>query len=265
MFSIDELLQPGTINEAAEILKNYPGIVVLGGCGFLKMGSRQIEKAMDLSRCGLEKIQESENEIQLGAMTTQYDVELNPSLKQLFNGLLPRAIGNILGTQFRRCATIGASVYSKYGFSDILPSLLVLNVEVELIKNGRMSLPEFLEKPIVQDILTRVYIKKDQRHASYQNLRNASSDFPILNAAVSRLGSQWTIAVGARPGRAQIALEASRLLSEMPIEHMDANVIAQSVSQELTFGSNNKASSDYRRAMCAVLVKRAIREVLSCK
>jgi len=34
MFTIEELLQPRTISEAAEMLNEYPGIVVLGGCGF---------------------------------------------------------------------------------------------------------------------------------------------------------------------------------------------------------------------------------------
>jgi len=265
MFTIDELLQPRTITEAAEILKEYPNIVVLGGCGFLKMGSRQIAKAMDLSKCALEEIQETEDEVQLGAMTTLYDVETNPAMQQIGNGVVSRAIGNILGTQFRRVATIGASVYSKYGFSDILPALLVLDVEVELIKNGRMTLREFLDKPVAQDVLTRVYIKKQPYCASYQNLRNAGADFPILNAAVSRRGTQWTIVVGARPGKAQIAGGASSELSAMPLEQMEEDGIAKQTSQELTFGSNNKATAEYRRAMCEVLVKRAIREVMSCK
>ena len=264
MFTIDELLQPQSLAEAGEMLSASPDLVVLGGCGFLKLGSRRIGKALDLSRCGLGNIMEENDHICIGAMTTLYDIEKNPSLLQFFNGVLPRAIGNILGTQFRRCATMGASVYSKYGFSDILPALLVLDTEVELLKNGRMALPEFLAKPITRDILTRIYIKKDQRHAAYQNLRNASADFPMLNAAVSKQDNQWKIVVGARPGIAQLAAAASRLLSERQIEHMNAEEVAEHVAQELTFGNNNKATADYRRAMCKVLVKRAIGEVVSC-
>jgi len=97
-------------------------------------------------------------------------------------------------------------------------------------------------------------------------LRNAGADFPILNAAVSRRGNQWTSTLsGARPGKAQIASGASSALSAMPFEQMDAGAVAQLTAQELTFGSNNKATAEYRRAMCEVLVKRAIREVVSCK
>ena len=265
MFTIDELVQPETLGEASAILTDSPDVVVLGGCGFLKLGSRRIRKAMDLSRCGLGSIGENTESIQIGAMATLYDIETHGSLRGLFNGIVSKAVGNILGTQFRRCATMGASVYSKYGFSDIIPPLMVLDTDVELLKNGRMPLKEFLDKPITRDILTNIFIKKDDRQASYQNMRNASADFPILNAAVSKAGNRWTVVVGARPARAQIAVEASRQLSEMTEDTIDAGRIASIVSQELSFSGNNKATAEYRQAISQVLVKRAIEEVLSCK
>lgn len=265
MFTIDELLQPTTLSEAALLLEKTPDAVILGGCGFLKLGARHIRTAMDLSHCGLAEIVDHTEIIQIGAMATLYDIESNETLRGCFNGVLPRAVANILGTQFRRCATIGASVYSKYGFSDILPVLLVLNTEVELLKSGRMPLQVFLDKPIARDVLTHVYIHKDSRNASYQNLRNASADFPILNAAVSCFQEKWTIVVGARPAKAQIATNASNQLSNMPIMASDSANIAEIAAQELTFGKNNKATAEYRREISKILVKRAIEEVLACK
>ena len=265
MFTINELLQPSSLEEASAMLTANPETVVLGGCGFLKMGSRRIAKAMDLSRCGLNGIRETETQIELDAMTTLYDIETNPPLNQFFDAILPKAVGNILGVQFRRCATIGASVYSKYGFSDILPALLVLDTEVELMRAGRMQLAEFMDKPVVRDILLRVVIHKDKRHAAYHNLRNASADFPLVNAAVSRHQGQWMIVGGARPGKAMLAAKASQYASEQSIEQMNAVEIAAKAAEELTFGSNNKASAEYRRSMFAVLAERALEEVLACK
>jgi CO/xanthine dehydrogenase FAD-binding subunit len=265
MFTIDELLQPGTVGEAAEILKLTPDVVVLGGCAFLKMGSRHISLAMDLSRCGLNAITETAEMIEIGAMATLRDLEKNVALKQYFNAVVPRAVGNIIGVQFRSCATVGASVYSKYGFSDLLTALLALDTDVELINNGRMSLGAFMDKPYPRDILTRIFIKKDDRYASYQNLRNAAADFPMLNVAVSRFGNQWTIVVGSRPLRAMVAVEASRKISSTPVNELDIDAISLAVSTELSFGKNSNASAEYRQAMSQVLVKRAIEEVLSCK
>lgn len=264
MFTIDELLQPGTVGEAAEILKRIPDVVVLGGCAFLKMGARKIPTALDLSKCGLDAIIENDETIEIGAMATLRDLEKIPVLNRYFDAVVPRSVGNIIGVQFRSCVTVGASVYSKYGFSDLLTALMVLDAEVELINNGRMPLADFMDKPYPRDILTRIFIKKDDRHASYQNLRNASADFPILNAAVSRYGTRWTIVVGARPLKAMIAVETSKKLSSMPVDQWDVAAMAESVSQEISFGKSSSASAEYRRAMSVVLVSRAIREVLSC-
>lgn len=263
MFTIEKLYQPLTLTEMAEILTRHPDITVLGGCGFLKLSSRKIATALDLSCCDLNTIQENEQYIELGAMVTLRDVERNQSLNQLFNAVLPKAVSHILGVQFRSCATIGASVYAKYGFSDILPALLSLDTHVELLRGGRMPLEDFCVKPISRDILTRIIINKDIRRVAYQHLRNAGAEFPLLNAAAARHGSQWKLIVGARPGRAEIARQASILLTNSSVESVDITAAVTAVSEELSFGSNNKASAEYRRAMSRVLVKRAIEEVLA--
>jgi CO/xanthine dehydrogenase FAD-binding subunit len=265
MFTIAELIQPHTVEEAYNALLEKPDNTILGGCAFLRLGSKKIATAIDLSQCNLSQIIEREDEIELGAAVTYRAVETAPVFSQYFNGVLPRAVGHIIGVQFRNTVTVGASVYSKYGFSDFITALLALDAEVELFKAGRMTLAEFLEKPYSRDILTRIFIKKEARVAAYQDLRTSASDFPILNAAVSRLGDAWTVVVGARPLKAQIAKAASQALSAAAPGQIDASAVAAMAAEELTFGNNAKASADYRKAMCEVLVKRAIKEVLACK
>ncbi|WP_341456074.1 hypothetical protein [Garciella nitratireducens] len=51
----------------------------------------------------------------------------------------------------------------------------------------------------MRKIFYQKYIRKNKRQASYQNLRNNASDFPILNVVVSKQKEQWKIVVGARP------------------------------------------------------------------
>lgn len=263
MFTIETLYQPQTLSEVKQMLAKHPDATILGGCGFLKLSNRKISVALDLSRCALDMITETEQQIELGAMVTLRDIELYPALNQWFDGVLPKAVSHILGVQFRSSATIGASVYAKYGFSDILPALLALESQVELLFGGRMSLEDFLRKPIARDVLTRIIITKDERRVSYQNLRNAGADFPLLNAAVSRHGSDWKVIVGARPARAEIAVQAGKLLANSTNGTVDTVAAAAAAAVELSFGGNNKASAEYRQAMCQVLVKRAIEEVLA--
>lgn len=265
MFTIKNLVKPETIEEAYNLLVEKRNNTLLGGCAFLRMGSRAIFNGIDLSNLNLDYIHENNDYIEIGAMTTFRELETHPLLTQYFNGVLPNAVGNIIGIQFRNVVTVGATVFSRYGFSDLITALLALGAEVELYKGGRLSLEKFLEKPHEKDILTKIFIKKNHRKAVYKDIRISASDYPVLNLTVSRLDNNWTIAVGARPFRAKIATKASLELSKdnFTDEHIDS--VASIAAEELNFGSNMRGSKEYRKAMCQVLTKRAIKEVLQCK
>lgn len=271
MFTLRDIIQPETQEEAYELLSKQKSNTILGGCAFLRLGSKRIGTGIDLGKLNLEQITEREGYIEIGAMTSFRDLETNPLLKEAFNGIIPRAIGNIIGVQFRNGVTVGGSVFSKYGFSDLIPALLALDTEVELYKAGRMPLSEFLEKSFEKDLLTHIRIRQEERSATYQNLRISASDFPVLTVAVSRVGEAWKIVVGARPRTAQLALKAAEQLSLVLSEAKDQGIdkaleaIADQVAEELSFGTNARGSAEYRKAICKVLVKRGITEVLACK
>ncbi len=265
MLTIGNLVQPDTIEEAYKVLTDKRNNTILGGCAYLRLGSQRIGTAVDLSKLNLNYIKEQDEYIALGCMTTFRDVETSPALQGYFNGVLPKAVSNVIGVQFRNIVTVGASVYSRYGFSDLITALLALDTEVELYKGGRMSLEIFLNKPPEKDILTRILIKKSARKAVYQHVRKSASDYPVLNVAVSRLENKWTIAVGARPQRAAIAQQASEELSKGNITDEKIGRIASIMAEELSFGTNLRGSATYRQAISSVLVKRAITEVVQCK
>ncbi|MBU2701874.1 CO/xanthine dehydrogenase FAD-binding subunit [Sporomusaceae bacterium BoRhaA] len=261
MFTIDQFVQPATLAEAYELLVSSKTNRILGGCAFLRMTSLRIATAIDLSQLGLNEVNEHDDRIEIGAMTTFRQIETHPLLKQYYCGLLPKAVGNIMGVQFRNIVTVGASVYSKYGFSDLITALLALDTKVELYHNGRMTLAQFLNTPVQKDILTKIIIKKDERLASYEQLRNSASDYPILTVAVSSFEDKSWIVVGARPSCATIAHQASLELSKGIATDDDISRIADLASNECSFGSNMRGSAKYRKAMACELVKRAIKEV----
>lgn len=264
MFTIVNIAQPASIEEAYGILIQKRTNAVLGGCAFLKMGSQRIDTGIDLSNLGLNYIEQRDGFIEIGATTTFREIETSALLLERFSGILPQAVGQIIGVQFRHVVTLGASVFSRYGFSDLLTALLVLDTEVELYKHGRMALQEFLSRPPLRDILTRIYIKADCGDAAYQCLRNSASDFPILNAAASYIGNEWHISVGARPGRAVLAIKAAAMLTGVRLQYKDIERAAECAAEELTFGSNMRGTAQYRKSLCKVLVKRAITGVAEC-
>lgn len=264
MFTLLEFFQPETLEDAYNKLVARKTNTILGGCAFLKMGSKRIGTGIDLSKLNLNYINETDNYIEIGASTTFRDIETNETLNSYFNGVLKEAVKDIIGVQFRNIVTVGASVYSKYGFSDFITALLALDTEVELYKGGRLSLQDFLIKPYEKDILTKIYIKKNERKASYKSLRNSKSDYPILNVTVSKLNDDFKIVVGARPATAKISIDASKFLSKEGFSEASLNKALDIMSSELIFGTNMRATYEYRQAISKVLVKRAIMEVIKC-
>jgi CO/xanthine dehydrogenase FAD-binding subunit len=265
MFTITDLVQPTTIEEAYSILISKKNNTLLGGCAFLRMGSKRIGTAVELSKLDLNYIKEVEDHIEIGAYTSLRELEINEVTKEYFNGILGKAVSDIIGIQFRNVVTIGATVFSKYGFSDLITALLALNTEVELYKGGRMSLEEFLNRPYEKDILVKVIIKKEDRKAIYGSFRNSSVDYPILNVSVSRFGKEWKLVVGARPTTAKVAVKASQALTEGEFSEELAEKACNIAAEELSFGTNMRGSAEYRQAICKVLLKRTIMEVSACK
>ncbi|MCO1600762.1 FAD binding domain-containing protein [Desulfosporosinus nitroreducens] len=265
MFTILDLVQPDNLAEAYQILSDKRNNTILGGCAFLKMGKKRINTGIDLTKLKLNYIQEKDGFIEIGAMTSLRDIETHPLLTEHYNGVLPQSVRDIIGVQFRNGVTVGASVYSRYGFSDLITALLSLDTEVELFKAGRMPLADFLARPKEKDLLVRLWIKKTKRQASYLSFRNSASDYAVLNVAVSMLNNRWTIAVGARPSKASIAISASALLSLEGATSETIEEAAKRTSEELSFGTNTRGTATYRKALCRALVKRGIMEVLACK
>jgi CO/xanthine dehydrogenase FAD-binding subunit len=128
----------------AYALNQKRSAVILGGACWLRLSPRRIiGTAIDLSGLGLDQIEDTDDEIRLGAMVTLRQMELSAALADLTGGVLQELLRHIVGVQFRNLATIGGSISGRFGFSDILTLLLVLDAQVELYQAGRMKLSEF--------------------------------------------------------------------------------------------------------------------------
>lgn len=217
---------------------------IIGGNLWLRLSNPNIGKAIDLSNLGLNRIEETADEFQIGAMVTLRQLELNTGINTAFQNIFRDAVKDIVGTQFRNSATVGGSIWGRFGFSDVLTAFLAVDTEVELFHAGRVALADFVNMKQDNDILVRVIVKKSGRTCSYQALRIASTDFPILACCVSKKGTEWNFSIGARPAKAVL--------------HTGTPDDLQSIIDNTVFGTNSRASKEYRTAMADVLLKRAI-------
>ncbi|GAA0715157.1 FAD binding domain-containing protein [Paraclostridium ghonii] len=263
MFTITDIVQPSTLEEAYSILTKRKNNQILGGTAFLRMGKKRIGTGVELSNLNLDYIKEDDNFIEIGAMTSLRSLETSEIINSNFK-ILTDAVRDIIGIQFRNVVTVGGSVFSKYGFSDLIVALLCLDTEVETYKGGRISLDDFLNKKYEKDILTKIYINKNNKKSVYKSMRNAKSDYPILNVSVSNIDNEFKICIGARPQRAKIAKEASKFLSSNQLNDENIEMAIDLIKNDVEFGTNMRASKEYREQISKILVKRAIMEVTKC-
>lgn len=258
MFTIDKYIVAENLEQAYELNKNRRNVII-GGMMWLKMGRKRIGTAIDLSALGLNTIQEDDESFKIGCMCTLRDVEVHEGLKNTFNNIFSKSVENIVGVQMRNLATIGGSIYSRFGFSDILTALLSLDCYVELYKGGIISLDEYLNLPLDNDILVNIIIKKDGRKVIYSSHRMSATDFPVLTCAVSKKDNKWYVVHGARPMKANLSQFE---LSASP--HQDEiNAAVTKVVEETTFGTNIRGSKEYRQILADVLAKRNIDAILN--
>lgn len=247
MFTIREYKKAESLEEAYTLNQKKSNRVI-GGMIWLKMETLNVGTAIDLSGLGLDTIEETENEFRIGAMVSLRDLELHAGLESCTNGAVRESVRHIVGVQLRNLATLGGSLYSRFGFSDVLTMFLALDAQVELYKGGIVPLCEFAEQKKDRDILVRVIVPKKNAKFSYQSVRNSQTDIPVLTCAAVKDENGYRFAIGARPGRAMLFAPAGDTAEQM----------AEAVQNEVQTGSSLRGSAAYRKHLVGVLVRRAV-------
>mgnify|MGYP000311208099 CR=1 FL=1 len=212
MMTIREYKRAESLEEAWQLNQKRPNRV-LGGMIWLKMENINVGTAIDLSGLGLDTIEETDEGFSIGAMVTLRQLELHPGLAAYTDGAVRESVRHIVGVQFRNLATVGGSIYGRYGFSDVLTMFLTMDSYVELYKGGIVSMADFVSMKMDNDILIRVIVKKRACQIAYMAVRNQSTDFPVLTCCVSKLEGKYRAVIGARPKRAKLVSDENGIMA----------------------------------------------------
>ena len=240
MMTIREYKRAESLEEAWQLNQKRNNRVI-GGMIWLKMENINVGTAIDLSGLGLDKIEETAEGFSIGAMVPLRQIELHEGLNAYTEGAVRESV--------RR------SIYSRFGFSDVLTMFLALNASVELYKGGIVPLSEYAQRPYDRDILVRVIVPKEQAAFCYQSVRNSQTDFPVLTCAAAKTAGGFRLAIGARPGKA-VLYTLQPNAAETP--ELTAARFAAEVRANIRTESNMRGSAEYRNHLAGVLVKRAV-------
>ena len=254
MITIQKYIRAQSLEEAYTLNQSRQNRII-GGMLWLKMSSLRIHTAIDLCGLGLDTIEETDEEFRIGAMATLRQLETHAGLNRYLQGTAAAAVGSIVGVQFRNMATVGGSLWGRFGFSDVLTLFLAADSYVELYKGGIVPLKQFAEMKPDRDILVRLIVKKTPGSFSYRSMRIQRTDFPVLTCAAAQFEGMVRIAVGARPHKAIIAAEEA-----LPAGGITeaAKALAQKTADAAPTGSNLRGSAAYRKRLIRVLAERCI-------
>ncbi len=252
MVTIQKYIRAQSLEEAYMLNQSRQNRII-GGMLWLKMSNLRIQTAIDLCDLGLDAIEETEDAFRIGAMATLRQLEQHDGLNRYTQGAAAEAVGSIVGVQFRNLATVGGSLWGRFGFSDVLTLFLALDSYVELYKGGIVPLAEFAAMKPDRDILVRLIVKKTPGCFSYRSMRIQRTDFPVITCAASQMSGRVRITVGARPHKAMVAAEEA-----INISPEGAKALADKAAAAATTGSNLRGSAAYRTHLIRVLAERCI-------
>lgn len=280
-------LQPPTLKEALEILVKNQGTaqVVAGGTDVipqLRRGELQVDVLVDITRIsGIESIKVEGKTLCVGALVTHAQVCSSPLLKE--RGLvLTEGAGALGSPQIRNIATVAGNLISGQPAADTSLPLLALNARVKIFSEKgerEVLLTEFfLEQGRTaidsrREILTEIRfpaLQENQGGCYLRLSKRKALSLPILALATvvdidpqKKIFKDVALAIGPVAPIPFRATRTEAMLRGASISKKTIEAAAEKASLESSPRSSFlRGSSDYRKEMVRVLVRRSLTQAL---
>lgn len=274
-----EYYRASSVKEAGELLRKHRGAKLLAGghslIPLLKFRLASPTAVVDIGRIAeLKGITVGDGTVRIGALTTHAELASSKALRDACP-VLAEAAALIGDPQVRNRGTIGGNVAHADPASDLPTVLTALGARFHVTEpRGQRSIDvaDFFQELMAtalaeHDVLTAVEVpvRPAGQGAAYAKFVHPASRYAVVGVAAALTVSKGTwsaagVAVGGlvpRPTRASSVERAVVGKSLSPDVIADA---AGKISQDLgdDILEDIYASADYRRAMAAVYVKRAL-------
>ena len=271
--------RPRNLDQAAQVMGGLSSgaMIIAGGQEMMpsvNYGALMPEVYIDIGHIkDLQGITEADGQIHIGALTVHRDVQQS-DVTQSKVPLLAYAAAQVGGGwQVHNRGTIGGNVVSMHPLYDILPSLMALSAEVDVLKDGteqRTALADLLKDSShglgSESLLVRVVLKPMSAGAgwAYEKLKITAGGDGSANAAaiVTLDGEKITslrVVVGAV---SELPVDVSDVLGgcrgQAWSEHLADEVEAKVATEVKNPLSDHQGDGDWRKAMAGVMARRAI-------
>ena len=266
-----EYVRAASVDQAIEALSgDHDAKLLAGGHSLLPAMRLRVARPTTLVDIGrlrdLSYIREDGTELAIGALTRHHDLA-NSELLQARCPIIPFAAAQIGDPSVRHVGTIGGSVAHGDPAGD-LPTVL-LALDATFVAVGRGGATRTIDAPSMftglfetalrhDEVLTEIRVPTIDAGWSFLKFNRRAQDWALVGVAAVRSNGGVNVGLtnmGLTPLRAA-AVEAALA------EGADVAVAAARAAEGTAPPGDAFASAEYRRALSAVLVERALREAL---
>ena len=268
-----EWLAPTSLDEALALRAEHGDeATVLAGGSFLAilLNQRLLFPTAFLSLGAVPGLAfiEANGDLRLGAMTTHRTVELSPLVKEQWP-VVARTFSLVASPRVRNQATVGG-VLADADYASDPPALLTALgawAEVESVRGSReIAVAELItgyyETSLEPDELIVAALVPRQGRAVYRKFRSRShEDRPCVGVAAAERDGELRIVVGAVSDRPQWFPDICALADGEQRTRELAVELGQRYSDAIDPLADVRGSSEYRRRVIAVEVRRALEDL----
>jgi len=276
---LEEFFYPETLAEAVQKKHDYgeAAAPIAGGTEIVPNLPEGIRCLIDVTRLGLDYVQEDDEFLRIGATSTMHQLAMSPAVARLANGMLSTSCCHGWPKEVRNTATLGGNLVGAGPFADTPPALLALDAEVIVRRvdgDESMDLQDFFvdyrRTAVGQGILTEVRIPKPnlRTRGTFLKFVRSQVDQALVNVAVvveleDGVCRKVRIALGAIGRTPHRVLEAERALIDKPLVADSIENVASVVTELVDPVIDLRASADYRRELAGLLTRRALQQIAS--
>jgi carbon-monoxide dehydrogenase medium subunit len=275
-----EYLEPTSVAEACALLERYgaEAKVFAGGAHLtilMKQGLYRPKVLVNIKKIPeLRGIQfDPSSGLTIGALVTHHEIETSPLIRQHLP-VLAEAESEVANIRVRNMGTIGGNLASGEPLTDLAQIFIALDAAARIAgANGHRTIAleelfvDFYQTSLAEDeILTQVVLPPPPPQSGIEYIRFSSSsvvDKPSVGVA-ARISLENDVCrtvrivlgcVGATPIRAR---KAEAVLMDRPPDPALASEAGVIAARECSPSSDVRGSEEYKRAVVATLVKRAV-------
>ncbi len=265
-------LCPGTLDEAIAAVQAQPGraAYLAGGTALAERDDPRVETLVDLAGLGLDRVEDLNTGIRIGAMVTLERLRRNPQAARLGDGILGEALGRTRTEAWRNQATLGGRLRQAFAGDLVKTALLTLDARVT-VQQFPHAPPETIALGSMGDLdpgalLLAVEISsQDGWSHALESLHLTTLDRPIVAVGLGLRLEVGRITAGrvATCGLAPSPVRASQVENTLRGATLESDYEAwlRTFANDMRPTGDWRGSSSYRAHLGQVLLGRAFRRL----